>query len=280
MLLRGVFRVRPAAAAASSSFVAFRSSFIPRFNAFSTPLTLRLLISSSVGSLAIPASPGSTADASAATIATQPHSRGADSFDPFQDIDLLAPRLHMPKAGLEEQHDLLGLRDAPPQDLDDIARAISINTANSRELRKMRVAELVKRFSRGPGDTGSSEVQIAVLTDQILHLEQHRKIHSRDIHLKRNLARIKERRYRLMLYLQRTHFERYRNVVRGLNIPVREPETRAERLAITEQRQLQKSSKQRAGGGQSAKELRHARRQARRKAQRQAEPASSAVPSA
>jgi len=187
----------------------------------------------------------------------------------------------MPKVGLEQEHDLLGLREAPAQDLEAVARAISINTANSRELRKMRVAELVKRFARGPGDTGSSEVQIAVLTDQILHLEQHHKIHNRDIHLKRNLARIKERRSRLLLYLQRTNFNRYRMVVRSLNIPVPEPETRAERLAITEQRKLQKGqnagSKQRARSGPSTKELRQARRQARRQQQQQEQPASSSA---
>jgi small subunit ribosomal protein S15 len=67
-------------------------------------------------------------------------------------------------------------------------------------------------------DTGSAEVQIAILTERIRHLTEHMKVHTKDFHGQRGLLMLVGRRRRLLDYLRRNDVERYRTIIATLNI--------------------------------------------------------------
>jgi small subunit ribosomal protein S15 len=67
-------------------------------------------------------------------------------------------------------------------------------------------------------DTGSAEVQIAILTERIRHLTEHMKVHKKDFHTQRGLLMLVGRRRRLLDYLRRNHIERYRAIIAKLGI--------------------------------------------------------------
>ncbi|MDQ4040165.1 MAG: 30S ribosomal protein S15 [Actinomycetota bacterium] len=81
-----------------------------------------------------------------------------------------------------------------------------------------RKQELVARFGKGEGDTGTPEVQIALLTERINHLTEHLRAHGRDHHSRRGLLMLVGRRRRLLRYLQRSDVERYRAIVAELGL--------------------------------------------------------------
>ena len=68
------------------------------------------------------------------------------------------------------------------------------------------------------GDTGSSEVQVAVLTQRIRHLTEHMRTHKHDYHSRRGLLQMVGRRRRLLKYLQREDVERYRALIAKLGL--------------------------------------------------------------
>ena len=72
--------------------------------------------------------------------------------------------------------------------------------------------------ARSEGDTGSPEVQIAVLSRRIAELTEHLKTHKHDHHSRRGLLRMVGRRRRLLAYLQREDIERYRSIVAKLGL--------------------------------------------------------------
>ena len=72
--------------------------------------------------------------------------------------------------------------------------------------------------ARSEGDTGSPEVQIAVLTRRINELTEHLKLHSKDHHSRRGLLRMVGRRRRLLDYLRREDIERYRALIAKLGL--------------------------------------------------------------
>ena len=78
--------------------------------------------------------------------------------------------------------------------------------------------EIVSKHGRTPGDTGSAEVQIALLTARINELTEHLRAHRKDHHSRRGLLMLVGRRRRLLGYLQRTDLDRYRALIkeRGL----------------------------------------------------------------
>ncbi|NPA49787.1 MAG: 30S ribosomal protein S15 [Thermodesulfobacteria bacterium] len=78
--------------------------------------------------------------------------------------------------------------------------------------------EIIEKFARHSSDTGSPEVQIALLTARIKHLEQHFKTHKKDHHSRRGLLKLVGQRRRLLNYLKRTDFDRYRNIVKALGL--------------------------------------------------------------
>ena len=79
-----------------------------------------------------------------------------------------------------------------------------------------RKREIVGRFGKDENDTGSPEVQVALLTERINHLTEHLREHKKDHHSRRGLLILVGRRRRLLDYLHRKDVESYRNVLREL----------------------------------------------------------------
>ena len=85
-------------------------------------------------------------------------------------------------------------------------------------LTKEKKQELIGRFCREDGDTGSAEVQVALLTERINHLTEHLRTHRKDHHSRRGLLMMVGKRRRLLRYLERYDLERYRRVVGDLGL--------------------------------------------------------------
>jgi small subunit ribosomal protein S15 len=81
-----------------------------------------------------------------------------------------------------------------------------------------RKRELVDRFGSRAGDTGRTEVQVALLTERIAALTEHLRTHRKDHHSRRGLLMLVGKRRRLLSYLQRADLERYRSLVRELGL--------------------------------------------------------------
>ena len=78
--------------------------------------------------------------------------------------------------------------------------------------------EIIAEYGTKPGDTGSPEVQIAMLTRRISDLTEHLKTHKHDHHSRRGLLLLVGRRRRLLKYLQKTDISRYRSLIERLGI--------------------------------------------------------------
>ena len=78
--------------------------------------------------------------------------------------------------------------------------------------------EIIKEFAAHEGDTGSPEVQIAVLTYRINELTEHLKVHKKDHHSRRGLLKMVGHRRNLLAYLQKCDIERYRAIIKKLGI--------------------------------------------------------------
>ena len=83
---------------------------------------------------------------------------------------------------------------------------------------KARKTELIKQFGRHEGDTGSPEVQVALLTERINHLNEHLKMHKKDHHSRRGLLLMVGQRRGLLDYLKRVDIMRYRSLIAELNV--------------------------------------------------------------
>lgn len=81
-----------------------------------------------------------------------------------------------------------------------------------------RKAHIVKEFQRSPGDTGSPEVQVALLTARINDLTEHFKTHVKDHHSRRGLLKLVSRRRRLLNYLKSRNADAYRNLIERLGL--------------------------------------------------------------
>ena len=79
-------------------------------------------------------------------------------------------------------------------------------------------SEIVAKFQRAEGDTGSPEVQVALLTARINHLTEHFKVHAKDHHSRRGLLRMVSRRRKLLDYLKRTDLNAYRKLIDTLSL--------------------------------------------------------------
>ena len=78
--------------------------------------------------------------------------------------------------------------------------------------------ELITSYATHDGDTGSPEVQIALLSNRITYLTEHFKAHAKDHHSRRGLLKMVGRRRRLLDYLKKTNVERYRTIIDKLGI--------------------------------------------------------------
>lgn len=79
-------------------------------------------------------------------------------------------------------------------------------------------AEIIARFQKHEGDTGSPEVQIAILTARINDLTEHLRVHSKDHHSRRGMYKMIGQRRGLLDYLRETDVERYRTIVSELGL--------------------------------------------------------------
>ena len=85
-------------------------------------------------------------------------------------------------------------------------------------LTKDEKTQIITEYARADGDTGSADVQIAVLTKRIADLTEHLKTHKHDHHSRRGLLLLVGQRRRLLNYLQKTEIERYRSIVERLGL--------------------------------------------------------------
>ncbi|MCD8119268.1 MAG: 30S ribosomal protein S15 [Lachnospiraceae bacterium] len=83
---------------------------------------------------------------------------------------------------------------------------------------KERKAEIIKEYGRTPEDTGSPEVQIALLTERINELTEHLKVHTKDHHSRRGLLMMVGQRRGLLDYYKKTNLEGYRDLIARLGI--------------------------------------------------------------
>jgi small subunit ribosomal protein S15 len=85
-------------------------------------------------------------------------------------------------------------------------------------LTQEKIGEIVKEFGQTPQDSGRSEVQVALLTQHINELTEHLKVHAKDHHSRQGLLKMVGQRRRLLDYLAREDVERYRAILKKLNL--------------------------------------------------------------
>ena len=85
-------------------------------------------------------------------------------------------------------------------------------------LSQQQKADVLKDYQRASGDTGSPEVQVALLTARITDLSQHFKSHSKDHHSRQGLLRMVNRRRKLLSYLKNKDVNRYRELIGRLSL--------------------------------------------------------------
>ncbi len=83
---------------------------------------------------------------------------------------------------------------------------------------KERKAELMAQYGNAEGDSGSAEVQVALLTERIRGLTEHMKSHPKDFHTRRGLLMLVGKRRRLLSYIKRNDIEAYRALIKSLGI--------------------------------------------------------------
>lgn len=83
---------------------------------------------------------------------------------------------------------------------------------------KERKIEIIEKFATHEGDTGSPEVQVALLTERINELNGHLQIHKKDHHSRRGLLKMVGQRRSLLNYLKKTNLEKYRTILAELNL--------------------------------------------------------------
>ncbi len=85
-------------------------------------------------------------------------------------------------------------------------------------LNKEKKQEIIKKYARTEGDTGSAEVQIAILTEEINNLTEHLTEHKHDFHSRRGLLKKVGQRRSMLNYLLKTDVTRYREVIKSLGL--------------------------------------------------------------
>jgi len=91
-------------------------------------------------------------------------------------------------------------------------------TQESASLPKERKEELIKEFATKDGDTGSPEVQVAILTERIRYMTAHLKEHKKDYHSQRGLLQMIGKRTRLLRYVRNKSLDRYQTLIERLKI--------------------------------------------------------------
>lgn len=90
--------------------------------------------------------------------------------------------------------------------------------ASRLSISKERTAELIKEFGKGEADSGSPEVQVAILSERIRNLTEHLKVHKKDNHSRRGLMMLIGKRRGLLKYIKNRDIEEYRTLIKKLGI--------------------------------------------------------------
>lgn len=90
--------------------------------------------------------------------------------------------------------------------------------ANKDSISKERVAELIAEFGKNTQDSGSAEVQVAILSERIRNLTEHLKAHPKDHHTRRGLLMLVGKRRRLLVYIKNRDILEYRELIKKLGI--------------------------------------------------------------
>lgn len=90
--------------------------------------------------------------------------------------------------------------------------------AKEMPLAKARKSEVIEKFRTHDADTGSPEVQVAILTERIIYLTDHFKTHQKDHHSRRGLLKLVGQRRRLLDYLKEKDINRYRTIIQNLGL--------------------------------------------------------------
>ena len=90
--------------------------------------------------------------------------------------------------------------------------------ANKDSVSKERTAELMAEYGKNPQDSGSAEVQVAILTERIRNLTEHLKSHPKDHHTRRGLLMLVGKRRRLLVYIKNRDVLEYRELIKKLGI--------------------------------------------------------------
>ena len=101
---------------------------------------------------------------------------------------------------------------------DIVKQALSLQTANRPSLNKASIQAAIKKFQRFPSDTGSSEVQVAVLTEKINYMTEHLQKHTKDNVSKRSLQAMLVKRRKMLKHLRKNNFETFKKVLYELNL--------------------------------------------------------------
>lgn len=78
--------------------------------------------------------------------------------------------------------------------------------------------KIIEEFSHHEGDTGSPEVQVALLTNRIIYLTEHFKFHKKDFHSRTGLLKLVGKRRKLLNYLKKKDIQRYRDIIARLGL--------------------------------------------------------------
>ena len=95
---------------------------------------------------------------------------------------------------------------------------VEASMANKFSISKERTAELIKEFGKADGDSGSPEVQVAILSERIRNLTEHLKVHKKDNHTRRGLMMLIGKRRGLLKYIKNRDIEAYRVLIKKLGI--------------------------------------------------------------
>lgn len=114
---------------------------------------------------------------------------------------------------------LTGFEHAIANEGDDaMQKMYSLDNASSRQLVKAKIAKAITEFGEKPGDTGSTQVQVAVLHTKIVALSEHCNANRQDKHSRRGLEIMMEKRRKLLQYLKRKNFAKYNDVIKRLKL--------------------------------------------------------------
>ena len=90
--------------------------------------------------------------------------------------------------------------------------------ANRDSISKEQVAELIKEYGKNEKDSGSPEVQVAILSVRIRNLTEHLKVHKKDFHTRTGLLKLIGKRRRLLSYIKNNDIDNYRQLIKKLGI--------------------------------------------------------------